>query len=46
MKHKAADEYLALFDDLYARHNGADTRILLAPSWAHGVTDALGGVRA
>jgi hypothetical protein len=40
LKHKAADEYFALFDDLYARHNGADTRILLAPLWAHGVTDA------
>ena len=39
-KPKAADEYFALFDDLHARYNGADTRILLAPSWAHGATDA------
>jgi cytosine/adenosine deaminase-related metal-dependent hydrolase len=39
-KHRAADEYFALFEDLYARHNGAETRILLAPSWAHGATDA------
>ena len=39
-KRRAADEYFALFDDLYARHNGAETRILLAPSWAHGATDA------
>ncbi len=54
-KRTAADEYFALFDDLYARHNGAETRVLLAPSWAHGATegflrrvrersDALGGV--
>lgn len=54
-KRRAADEYFALFEDLYARHNGADTRILLALSWAHGATadflrrvrersDALGGV--
>ncbi|MEI8191941.1 MAG: amidohydrolase family protein, partial [candidate division NC10 bacterium] len=39
-KRRAADEYFALFEDLYARHNGAETRILLAPSWAHGATDA------
>jgi len=39
-KRKAADEYVALFDDIYARYNGPDTRILLAPSWAHGATDA------
>jgi 5-methylthioadenosine/S-adenosylhomocysteine deaminase len=49
------EEYFALFDDLYARYNGPDTRVLLAPSWAHGATedflrrvrarsDALGGV--
>jgi len=54
-KRAAADAYFALFDDLFARFNGPDTRVLLAPSWAHGVTedflrrvraraDALGGV--
>jgi cytosine/adenosine deaminase-related metal-dependent hydrolase len=54
-KRQAVEEYFSLFDDLYARHNGADTRVLLAPSWAHGATDdflrrvrdrsdALGGV--
>jgi 5-methylthioadenosine/S-adenosylhomocysteine deaminase len=39
-KRKAVDDYFALFDDLYARHNGEETRVLLAPSWAHGATDA------
>jgi 5-methylthioadenosine/S-adenosylhomocysteine deaminase len=34
------DEYFRLFDELYAAYNDADTRILLAPSWAHGVSDA------
>ena len=54
-KRQAVEEYFALFDDLYARYNGPDTRVLLAPSWAHGATDdflrrvracsdALGGV--
>lgn len=54
-KPKAVEEYFALFDALFARYNGADTRVLLAPSWAHGATDgflrrvrdrsdALGGV--
>jgi cytosine/adenosine deaminase-related metal-dependent hydrolase len=39
-KRQAVDEYFALFEELYARHNGAETRVLLAPSWAHGATDA------
>jgi 5-methylthioadenosine/S-adenosylhomocysteine deaminase len=54
-KRQAVDEYFALFEDLYSRHNGTETRVLLAPSWAHGATedflrrvrgrsDALGGV--
>ncbi|MFA5027144.1 MAG: amidohydrolase family protein [Candidatus Methylomirabilota bacterium] len=54
-KRQAVEDYFALFDDLFARHNGPDTRVLLAPSWAHGATDgflrrvrdrsdALGGV--
>lgn len=54
---KAIEEsYLALFDDLYARYNGSDTKVLLSPSWAHGLTESfarsivdaskrLGGVR-
>jgi 5-methylthioadenosine/S-adenosylhomocysteine deaminase len=32
-------DYFALFADLYAKYNNADTRILLSPSWAHGLTE-------
>ena len=50
------DDYLALFDDLYSRYNSAETKVLLSPSWAHGLTEhfarsvvdtaaRLGGVR-
>jgi cytosine/adenosine deaminase-related metal-dependent hydrolase len=35
-----ADEYFRLFDELYETCNDADTRILLAPSWAHGASEA------
>ncbi len=35
-----ADEYFHLFDELYETYNNADTRILLAPSWAHGASEA------
>ncbi len=35
-----ADEYFRLFDELYDAYNDADTRILLAPSWAHGASEA------
>ncbi len=35
----AADAYFALFERLHGRFDGADTRILLSPSWAHGATD-------
>jgi cytosine/adenosine deaminase-related metal-dependent hydrolase len=52
----AQDEYFALFDDLYGRFNGAETKILLSAAWAHGATeeylrrmketaDRLGGVQ-
>jgi 5-methylthioadenosine/S-adenosylhomocysteine deaminase len=34
------DEYFRLFDELYDTYNDADTRILLAPSWAHGASEA------
>jgi 5-methylthioadenosine/S-adenosylhomocysteine deaminase len=35
-----ADEYFRLFDELYENYNNADTRILLALSWAHGASEA------
>ena len=35
----AAEAYFALFERLHGRFDGADTRILLSPSWAHGATD-------
>ncbi len=35
-----ADEYFRLFDELYDTYNDADLRILLAPSWAHGASEA------
>jgi cytosine/adenosine deaminase-related metal-dependent hydrolase len=35
-----ADEYFRLFDELYETYNDAATRILLAPSWAHGASEA------
>jgi 5-methylthioadenosine/S-adenosylhomocysteine deaminase len=33
------DGYFRLFDDLYGTYNNDDTRILLAPCWAHGASD-------
>src|ERR1700739_4670787 len=39
-KEAFADEYFRLFDQLYGTYNNADTRILLAPSWAHGASEA------
>lgn len=36
---KIVEDYFALFGELHARHDGADTKILLGPSWAHGATD-------
>jgi 5-methylthioadenosine/S-adenosylhomocysteine deaminase len=35
-----ADEYFRLFDELYEAYDGTGTRILLAPSWAHGASEA------
>ena len=34
------EQYFRLFDELYEAHNGADTRILLAPCWAHGASES------
>src|ERR1700745_3016273 len=34
-----ADEYFQRFDELYDAYNNADTRILLAPCWAHGASE-------
>ena len=39
-KEAFADEYFRSFDELYETYNNADTRILLAPSWAHGASEA------
>ena len=39
-KEALADEYFRLFDELYDTYNNADTRILLAPCWAHGASEA------
>jgi len=35
-----ADAYFHLFDELYETYDNADTRILLAPCWAHGASEA------
>jgi len=32
-------DYFALFADLHAKYNNAETRILISPSWAHGLTE-------
>jgi 5-methylthioadenosine/S-adenosylhomocysteine deaminase len=32
-------DYFALFAELYERYDGADTKILLSPSWTHGVSE-------
>ena len=37
-KQALEDNYFELFDQLYARFNNDETRILLSPSWAHGAT--------
>ena len=39
-KEALADDYLRLFDELYETYNNAETRILLAPCWAHGASEA------
>ena len=35
-----ADSYFRLFDELYEAYNNTETRILLAPCWAHGASEA------
>lgn len=37
---KLEDDYFALFAALYDEYDSEQTRILLSPSWAHGVTDS------
>jgi cytosine/adenosine deaminase-related metal-dependent hydrolase len=32
-------DYFSLFADLKSRYDGSDTKILLSPSWAHGLTE-------
>src|ERR1700758_1208724 len=39
-KKALADSYFRLFDELYDTYNNKDTRILLAPCWAHGASEA------
>ena len=39
-KEALADAYFSLFDELYNTYNNNDTRILLAPCWAHGASEA------
>lgn len=39
-KEAFADTYFQLFDELYDAYDGDDTKILLAPSWAHGASEA------
>jgi len=34
------DSYFRLFDELYETYNNTETRILLAPCWAHGASEA------
>src|SRR5215813_3799427 len=34
------DSYFRLFDELYDAYNNTETRILLAPCWAHGASEA------
>jgi len=33
------DGYFELFESLYSRYNGNNTRIIFGPTWAHGSTD-------
>jgi 5-methylthioadenosine/S-adenosylhomocysteine deaminase len=39
-KEAVLDDYFRLFDELYETYNNADTRILLAPCWAHGASES------
>ncbi len=38
-KQQLEEDYFALFADLHSRYDGAQTRVLLSPSWAHGLTE-------
>jgi len=38
-KRQLEEDYFALFAELHSRYNDAKTRILLSPSWAHGLTE-------
>jgi len=38
-KREVEEDYFELFGDLHARYDGADTHVLLSPSWAHGLTE-------
>src|SRR4051812_30533191 len=37
-KKQVEEDYFALFADLHSKYNNEGTRILLSPSWAHGLT--------
>ncbi len=39
-KQSLADSHFRLFDELYETYNNTETRILLAPCWAHGASEA------
>ena len=46
-KEALTNSYFRLFDELYETYNNTETRVLLAPCWAHGASEAfLGRVRA
>lgn len=38
-RERLLDDYFGLFEELHAAFDGPDTRILLAPSWAHGASE-------
>jgi cytosine/adenosine deaminase-related metal-dependent hydrolase len=38
-KREVEESYFSLFAELKARYDGGETRILLSPSWAHGLTE-------
>ena len=38
-KKQVEEDYFSLFADLTSKYDGKDTRILLSPSWAHGLTE-------
>lgn len=38
-KKQIEQDYFQLFHDLHERYDNAETRVLLSPSWAHGLTE-------